>query len=81
MAVSKKQIVEQALALPARDREMLAEELWLSLDGATKEQVHDEWATEIARRLKQLDRGEVDTIPADEVMREARKLVRKKRRS
>ena len=79
MAVTKDQLLNQALSMNKRERELLALELWRSLDDTTQEEVWDAWAIEIARRMKALEHGEVETIPAEQVLREARKLVRKKR--
>ena len=77
--MTKKQVPASAMALSPKDREMLAEELWLSLAETTMQQVHHSWAVEIEKRLRQLDCGDAETLPADGVMREARKLVRRKR--
>ena len=79
MATKKDQLFAEAMSLKPRDREMLAEELWSSLDGSTRDRISDEWADEISKRLRAFARGEVQTIPGEQVMREARKLVRKKR--
>ena len=50
-----------------------------SLDEDRQEEVWEAWAVEIKRRLRALDSGDVETIPGEQVIRDARKLVRKKR--
>ena len=77
--MTKKQVLAEAMSLSEKDRELLALELWRSLDGTTQEEAAQAWAEEISRRLKALDRGEIKSVPAEQVIREARKLVRKKR--
>jgi len=67
------------MTLKPKDRAVLADDLWFSLDDSTRDEVRDAWASEIKKRLRQLDTGKVATIPGEQVMREARKLVRKKR--
>jgi putative addiction module component (TIGR02574 family) len=52
MAMTKmKSILDQALALPAKKREALAEKLWQSLDEGTQEEIQQAWAEEIGRGL------------------------------
>ena len=63
MAMTKEQILEQAMALNPRQREELAEELLLSVD----EILDPRWAAEIQKRIAQIDRGETTLHPADEV--------------
>jgi putative addiction module component (TIGR02574 family) len=46
-----------ALALPEREREWLAERLWLSVDETTREEAAEAWAREIGRRLNELKQG------------------------
>ncbi|HYO08302.1 MAG TPA: addiction module protein [Tepidisphaeraceae bacterium] len=79
MAAKKEKVLAEALALSAKERELLALELWRSLDGDAQEQVWDAWSEEIHHRLEALERGQVKAIPGEQVMREARKLVRKTR--
>ncbi|MBK9266136.1 MAG: addiction module protein [Polyangiaceae bacterium] len=59
-----------ALALPPHERAALAAELLESLDNVENEQdVAAAWDAEIERRIVQIERGEVETIPAEQVMR------------
>jgi putative addiction module component (TIGR02574 family) len=68
MAMSKEQILSEALALDPREREAIAEELWLSVDEQTKEEVAEAWADEIRTRLDNAGRGHASAKPVDEVL-------------
>ena len=68
------------MTLPAKQRAALADDLWLSLDDMTQDEVDTAWAKELKRRWAQFQRGEVTAIPAAEVMAEARQRLRQRRR-
>jgi putative addiction module component (TIGR02574 family) len=68
MAMTKKQIISEAMSLDPRDREAIAEELLLSVDSATQEEVSDAWAAEIQRRVARADRGEGSSKPVDKIV-------------
>ena len=52
------------------ERVDLAEKLWVSVD--TPETIAAAWNEEIARRVAQLEAGEVETVPAEQVISELR---------
>jgi putative addiction module component (TIGR02574 family) len=62
-------LLEEALALPAKDRTALAEALLVSLDGHAEDDTVAAWKAETERRVKELDEGTVATIPWPEVRR------------
>ena len=62
-----KDIFRDASDLPERDRATLAGLLIESLDGEPDAGVEAAWATEIERRVAELDSGAVKTIPWEEV--------------
>lgn len=65
------QIVEaQAMKLSADERADLADKLWLSVH--SREEVDAAWDAEIARRIRQIDAGEVTCVPWDTLMTELR---------
>ena len=65
------EIVEaQALKLTPAERADLADKLWLSVN--SKEEVAAAWDAEIERRIRQIDAGEVECIPWDDVMSQLR---------
>ena len=61
-------LLEEALALPAKDRRALAEALLVSLDGHAEDDTAA-WKAEIKKRVKELDEGTVATIRWSEVRR------------
>ena len=74
VAASAEQVEAQALQLPAPDRARLAERLIASLD---EEADHEQaWAGEVLRRVTELQSGQLQTIPAAEVLSEATARLR-----
>jgi len=69
MAVDASKLLNEALSLPPEARAALAATLIESLDETVDPDAEAEWAREIARRLKDLDAGRVQTIPWAEVRR------------
>ena len=71
MGAILKDIEEQALRLPLKERSELAHRLLVSLDGEPEdspEAIAKAWDEEIARRVADMDAGRTKWIPADEVM-------------
>jgi putative addiction module component (TIGR02574 family) len=71
-----KTIEDDALHLPPEDRAKLAQRLLLSLDLLSDTEIEESWLVEAQRRAREIDRGEVQPVPAEEVMRKARALLR-----
>ncbi len=69
-------IEHEALRLPPEDRAKLAQKLLLSLDTLSEEELKQAWLVEADRRARELDRGDIQPISADEVRRKARALLR-----
>lgn len=63
------EILKEALALPTEARAALAGSLLESLDTEVDEDAGAAWATEVNRRVAELDSGAVKTIPWAEVRR------------
>src|SRR4029079_1138768 len=57
------EILKDALALPTEARAALAGSLLESLDTEVDEDAEAAWATEVNRRVAELDSGAVKTIP------------------
>ena len=72
MDTQAEQILQSALSLHPDDRVEIAESLIQSLDENRAAEIEAAWAEEIKRRLESIDKGQVQLIPADEVMREMR---------
>jgi putative addiction module component (TIGR02574 family) len=75
MPTSFKDIEQQAVALPEDDRAALAEILLQSLHSSHPD-VKAAWASEIDNRVAALNRGELQSYPAEDVFAEARRLSR-----
>lgn len=71
-----RQIEDEALHLPREAREALVRKLVMSLDVPDANELRQEWLTEAARRAREIERGEVDAVPGDDVLRKARALIR-----
>jgi putative addiction module component (TIGR02574 family) len=63
------EILKEALALPTEARAALAGSLLDSLDTDVDEDAEAAWATEVNRRVTELDGGTVKTVPWAEVRR------------
>ena len=72
MNTQSEHILRSALTLPESERAEIAASLIHSLDTETDEGVDEAWAAEIQRRIESIDRGEVQLVPWDDVMREMR---------
>lgn len=70
------QITDLALELPSEARALLADRLVESLDPAEDCLIHDLWANEANRRLKELRSGQVIGIAGEEAMRRDAELDR-----
>lgn len=71
-----KTIREDALDLPATERAELAETLLESLDSLVGDEIERLWFEEAASRARQVDEGSVALIPAEEVARKARAILK-----
>lgn len=69
-------IRHEALLLPPEERAQLAEQLLSSLDALTETEIEQLWFQEAQRRADEMDKGLVERVPADEVDREARTLLK-----
>jgi putative addiction module component (TIGR02574 family) len=69
------QILQSALSLNPEDRVEIAECLILSLDTERPDDFEAAWAAEIKRRLESIDKGQVQMIPWDDVIRSMRERL------
>lgn len=67
--MSVDELATEALKLPPQDRERLAWELLSSLESELEFEA--EWIEEVERRATEIDEGTVETIPWEQVKREA----------
>jgi len=66
------ELESEALRLDPRSRARLAERLLGSLDDLADAELEELWLDEAERRERAWDAGEVEGIPADQVLRELR---------
>jgi putative addiction module component (TIGR02574 family) len=69
MTNDEREIIEQALGLPPKARAELAGRLIESLEEAVDENVEEAWASEVAKRVHELDTRKVDTVPWSQARR------------
>ena len=77
MARPLDELIHDALELPEDERALLAIAVQDSLHAPTDKNVEQVWAAEIERRIGEIDRGEVELIPGDQVIMEARARARR----
>lgn len=68
---STEDLIEEAVSLPVDLRLRLVERLLESLN-PTRDDVDEFWALEAERRVVQIENGEVDIVPGDEVFSKIR---------
>jgi putative addiction module component (TIGR02574 family) len=64
------ELEDEALRLDARSRARLAERLLDSLDDLSEAEIEGLWLDEAERREREWDAGQVEGIPAEQVLRE-----------
>jgi putative addiction module component (TIGR02574 family) len=69
------ELKEKASQLSDAERAELALALIESLDGPADPDVEEAWRVEIERRIGQIERGEVQLIPGDEVFAKLRRRL------
>ena len=67
---------DAALEPPPDERASLARRLLRSRDEPPEEELAETWLSEADRRAREIDRGEVRPVSAEEVRRKARALLR-----
>ena len=76
MSEMLKELERQARSLSAEERARLAEVLLESLRDVPLAEIEAAWDREIESRAAAYDRGELQTISAEDVFAEARRLAR-----
>jgi putative addiction module component (TIGR02574 family) len=69
------ELKQKASKLSEAERADLALSLIESLDGPADPDVEEAWRVEIERRIGQIDRGEVQLVPGDEVFAKLRRRL------
>jgi putative addiction module component (TIGR02574 family) len=73
MSVIANKVVEEALSLPSDERVSLVEKLLTSLNLPIQAEIDQLWTEEAERRVSQIERGDVELIPGDEVFAKIRR--------
>ena len=76
MADVLKELEQQAKALTPEERARLAEVLLESLQDAPIAEIEAAWDREIEQRVAAYDRGELQTVSAEDVFAEAKRLAK-----
>ncbi len=77
MSTVSDKVMDEVLSLPADARMSLVEKLLASLNLPTQPEIDRVWAEEAERRVAQIDRGEVELIPGEEVFTKLRQKHRR----
>ncbi|MCX5827941.1 MAG: addiction module protein [Deltaproteobacteria bacterium] len=73
MTVIADKVFNDALSLPSDARISLVEKLLTSLNLPTHAEIDRLWAAEAEQRISQIDRGDVELIPGEEVFAKIRR--------
>jgi putative addiction module component (TIGR02574 family) len=71
---------KEVLELPPRSRVRLAEKIMESIDDYATPELAAAWDDEIERRVKDIQSGAEKGIPAEDLMKEARRVLSETRR-
>jgi putative addiction module component (TIGR02574 family) len=74
--MSKDKLISEAISLPVEIRLQLVEKLLESLNPAYKD-IDELWAIEAERRVAGIEKGEVKTVPGEEVFRKLHNRLKK----
>ena len=77
MSTDLKELARELGALPVSSRTFLLDKLWESLDSSHDPELEKAWLEEAERRWEELESGRVKPIPEAQVMRDARKALKK----
>jgi len=73
MSTDGSRILNEVLALPAHERAELVERILDSLGEAPDKERLARWAAETESRLDAIDRGDLETLPGEEVLARLRR--------
>jgi len=67
MLTAVDKVIDEAIELPADTRISLVDRILISLNLPVHPDIDQRWADEAERRVAEVDRGEVELIPGEEV--------------
>jgi putative addiction module component (TIGR02574 family) len=74
--ISKDELISEAISLPIEIRLQLVEKILESLNPSHKD-IDELWAIEAERRVAEIENGEVETVPGEEVFRKLHDRLKK----
>ena len=77
MGAPSSKIVDHVLSLPTDQRLALVNRILESLNVATQPEIAALWAEEAERRIEQVEAGQVEPIPGEDVFKETRDRLQK----
>ncbi len=77
MSAITDKVLNDVLLLPADARMSLVEKLLASLNLPTRAEIDRLWVEEAERRVPQIDRGDVELLPGEEVFAKIRRKYRR----
>ena len=72
MIRSTEEVISEVMSLPPDARAIVADRLLMSLDSPRRKEIDILWAEEVERRVRQIETGEVNPIPGEDVFKEIR---------
>ena len=73
---SKEKLISEAISLPVEIRLQLVEKLLESVNPSHKD-IDELWAIEAESRVAEIEKGEVETVPGEEVFRKLHNRLKK----
>ena len=70
-------LTNQAMALPADERALLALRLWQSVEDFIDPEIEQAWFEEVEKRWQEIKNGVVECLSAEEVMQKARASLKR----
>jgi putative addiction module component (TIGR02574 family) len=74
--ISKDELISEAISLPIEVRLQVVEKILESLNPSHKD-IDELWSIEAERRVAEIEKGEVQTVPGDEVFRKLHDKLKK----
>ena len=74
-STARDELLARVLALPASDREFIAERIDETIEhqaGFVSGEIAAAWADEVSRRIEMIDKGLITPLPADIALRQVR---------
>ena len=71
------ELTNEALALSVEERVVLAQRVWDSVEHFASREVETAWMDVADRRWREIEAGQVQCVPAEDVMQRARESLRR----